>query len=155
MIQDSYGIIHCWIKQTSFYLLFEKMVLIQFEKKIKVFHSDDGGEFKLETLRRHLQENKTLLSLPVHTHLNMQVLLKKTSFHCRNRSHTAISLENPNEILEWKLSICCVSTKQVAIPCISWQQISIWIVIWKISWIEGFQKFWLLMFSLFASLSST
>lgn len=53
------------------------MVLIQFEKKIKVFHSDDGGEFKLETLRRHLQENKTLLSLPVHTHLNMQVLLKE------------------------------------------------------------------------------
>lgn len=61
----------------SFYLLFEKMGLIQFEKKIKVFHSDDGGEFKSEKLRRHLQENKTLLSLLVHTHLNMQVLLRR------------------------------------------------------------------------------
>lgn len=36
------------------------MVLTQFEKKIKVFHSDDGGEFETEKLRRHIQENKTL-----------------------------------------------------------------------------------------------
>lgn len=44
----------------SVYLLFEKFVFTQFEKKIKCFHSDGGGEFKSEKLRRHLQEKGTL-----------------------------------------------------------------------------------------------
>lgn len=48
------------------YIAFQKQVENQFNRKIKVFHSDGGGEFMSTTFRKHLIDNgiRHLLSCP-------------------------------------------------------------------------------------------
>lgn len=44
----------------STHIVFEKMNLMQFGLKIKIFHSDGSGEFKFKKLRKPFEENDTL-----------------------------------------------------------------------------------------------
>lgn len=45
------------------YIVLEKFILRQFDKHIKVFHSNNGGEFASKKLRTHFQENGILHQL--------------------------------------------------------------------------------------------